>query len=298
MRSRIDQGAPEPNGHRAPSHELTFTPSDFERVRRMIHSRAGIALSEHKHELVYRRLAPRLRARGMRSFAGYLDLVETGAGAEEQEFLNALTTNLTSFFREAHHFALLREHLRAWTGRRRWRIWCAAAATGEEAYSLAITAAEACAPQLAACELLATDLDTEALRKASQGVYPRERLACFDGERLRRFFVKLSPDGARYAVRPQLRALVSFRRLNLLEALWAVKGPWDAIFCRNVLFYFGKHDQRRVVERFVPLLQPDGLLFVGHSEGLFHCADLVRPLGGSVYGLVGADASTRAGKKS
>jgi chemotaxis protein methyltransferase CheR len=108
----------------------------------------------------------------------------------------------------------------------------------------------------------------------------------------------VDPDGASYAVRTHLRSLVSFRRLNLLDAVWAVKGPWDAIFCRNVLIYFGKQDQRRVVERFVPALQPDGLLFVGHSEGLFHCADLVRPLGSSVYGRVGVDASTRAGARN
>jgi chemotaxis protein methyltransferase CheR len=250
----------------------------------MIRARAGIALSEHKRELVYRRLAPRLRARGLRCFARYLDLVENSAGAEEQEFVNALTTNLTAFFREVHHFDLLRAYLPRWRGtQRRLRIWCAAAATGEEAYSIAITACEAFASHLPPCELLATDLDTAALAKGEQGVYSRECLRGLDAGRLRRFFRPVGSDVTHYAVRPELRALVAFRRLNLLDAAWPLQGPFDAIFCRNVLIYFDKHDQRRIVERFVPLLRADGLLFVGHSEGLFQCADLVRPIGRSVY---------------
>jgi len=265
------------------THEFLFDQADFERVRRMIRARAGIALSEHKRELVYRRLAPRLRARGMRSFASYLDLVESAAGAEAQEFVNALTTNLTGFFREAHHFELLRDFLRGFGARRRCRIWCAASATGEEAYSIAMTAMEAFATHLPRCELLATDVDTEALQAAERAIYPRERLAGMDGERVRRFFRKAAADGSHYAVRPELRALVTFRRLNLFEPGWGLRAPWDAIFCRNVLIYFGRDDQRRVVQRLVPLLDPAGMLFVGHSEGLFHCADLVRPFGGSVY---------------
>jgi chemotaxis protein methyltransferase CheR len=262
--------------------EFAFTLADFDRVRRMIRARAGIALSDHKQELVYSRLAPRLRALGLASFASYLDRVEADANRESQRFTNALTTNLTAFFREARHFEVLRTHLRSGAAGRRPRIWCAAASTGEEAYSIAITLSQhfaSCSPQY---EVLATDLDTAALQYAEQGLYAPERVAGLDEHQVRRYFVR-TRDGARYAVRSEIRRLVTFRRLNLLGTPWPVGPGWDAIFCRNVLIYFDRHDQRRVIERLVPLLRPGGLLFVGHSEGLFQCADLVRPIDRSVY---------------
>jgi chemotaxis protein methyltransferase CheR len=264
--------------------EFAFTATDFERVRRLIYARAGIALGEHKPEMVYSRLARRLRTLKLACFRSYLDLVEADQGAEWDEFVNALTTNLTAFFREAHHFDTLRDHLRSWATGRRLRIWCAAASTGEEPYSLAMTLVEAFSSWTPPAEVLATDVDTAALRKAAAGAYARERVAKLGEERMRRYFVKhAGADANLLEVRPELRSLVSFQRVNLLSPGWPLSLPCDAIFCRNVLIYFDKATQRRVIERFLPMLRPQGLLFVGHSEGLFHCADLFRSLGRTVY---------------
>ena len=265
------------------AREFAFTAADFERVRKLIHGRAGIALGEHKHEMVYSRLARRLRALELDSFRSYLDLVEADRGAEFEQFTNALTTNLTAFFREVHHFDTLRERLRGWASGRRCRIWCAAASTGEEPYSLAMTLVEAFSSWTPPAEVLATDVDTAALGKAEAGVYPLERVGKLDAERIRRYFVKGSEDGAALKIRPELKSLVTFQRVNLLSPYWPLSLPCDAIFCRNVLIYFDKATQRRIMERFLPLLRPEGLLFVGHSEGLFHCADLFRSLGKTVY---------------
>jgi chemotaxis protein methyltransferase CheR len=268
---------------RSIAREFPYTSADFERVRSLIHERAGIALGEHKQEMVYSRLARRLRALRLDCFRSYLDRVEADCGLEWDEFINALTTNLTAFFREAHHFDTLRERLRGWASGRRCRVWCAASSTGEEPYSLAMTLVEAFSSWTPPAEVLATDIDSAALRRAERGVYAAERVKKLDAERMRRYFVKGSADGTQLQVRPELRNLVSFQRVNLLSPQWPISLPCDAIFCRNVLIYFDKPTQRRIIERFLPLLRPQGLLFVGHSEGLFHCADLFRPLGKTVY---------------
>ena len=277
--------------------EFLFTLADFERVRRLIHDRAGIALGEHKQEMVYSRLARRLRALRLDSFRSYLDRVEADDGGEWDEFVNALTTNLTAFFREAHHFDVLRERLRGWAAGRRCRVWCAAASTGEEPYSIAMTMVETFSSWTPPCEVLATDVDTAALAKAERGVYPLERVKKLGAERMRRYFVRAAPDGTQLKVRPELRALVSFQRVNLLSPHWPVVVPCDAIFCRNVLIYFDKATQRRIIERFVPLLRPQGLLFVGHSEGLFHCSDLFRSLGKTVYAPIATVAPRQGAGK-
>ncbi len=264
------------------AREFVFTPADFERVRALIHRKAGISLSDQKQEMVYSRLARRLRALRLSTFRSYLDLVEAGSAAERDEFVNALTTNLTSFFREAHHFDLLRERLRGWGAQRRCRIWCAASSTGEEPYSIAMTRVEAFTSWTPPGEVIATDVDTTVLSKAQRGEYPRERVMKLDAERVRRYF-QVGASAGEMRVRAELRALVSFRRLNLLDPQWPACPPYHAIFCRNVLIYFDKPTQRRIIERLAALLRPDGLLFVGHSEGLYHCADLVRPVGRTVY---------------
>lgn len=269
--------------------EFQFTNADFERVRKLIFVRAGISLGEHKQEMVYSRLARRLRALDLGSFQEYLNRLEHGRNeAEWDEFMNSLTTNLTAFYREAHHFEILARQLPAWASKRRVRIWCAASSTGEEPYSLAMTLVENFANWVPPAEIVATDLDTAVLGKADRGVYGLERLDKMSPDRVGRFFLKdAGGNEGQVRVRNELRALVKFERLNLLDPCWQVDGPFDAIFCRNVLIYFDKPTQRRIIERFRPLLQPDGLLFVGHSEGLYHCTDIFRSMGKTVYAPIG-----------
>lgn len=277
---------PEGAETRPGAREFDFTPLDFERVRQLIYQHAGIALAPSKKEMVYSRLARRLRATGMRTFRDYLAQLEQGDAVEWQAFVNALTTNLTSFFREAHHFPVLAQHVRQQKGQHSVTLWCAACSTGEEAYSMAMAAVDACRSFSPPVHILATDLDTHVLAQAREGVYPVERLEKIPQQMVRRFFLKGSGPQSGYArVREELRALITFRQLNLLENQWPVRGPFDAIFCRNVMIYFDKPTQYRVLSRFVPLLRPEGLLFAGHSESFHQAADLFCPRGKTVYEL-------------
>ncbi len=276
--------------------EFLFTDRDFRRVCALIHARAGIALAPSKRDMVYSRLARRLRALGLTSFEHYLDQLESGAfAAREQDewqcFTNALTTNLTAFFREAHHFDTLTTHLRAQRPNPKLRLWCSAASTGEEPWSMAIAACEAFDSLQPPVEILATDIDTNVLAVGERGVYPIERIEGLDAERKRKFFQRgAGPQAGLCRVVPALRTLVQFRPLNLLLADYGLRGPYDAIFCRNVMIYFDKPTQRRVLERLAPLLAPEGLLFAGHSESFLHAADLIRSCGRTIY--------QRAGKHS
>ena len=268
------------------TREFHFSRHDFDRIRKLIYQRAGISLSEAKQDMVYSRLARRLRARGLQRFSDYLALLNDGDKAEWEAFTNALTTNLTAFFREAHHFPMLAEHALCHLGRR-YDVWCCACSTGEEPYSIAITLAEAFARLNPPMSILASDLDTQVLSKAAEGIYPIERIERVDADRVRRFFQRgTGAQAGQVRVRPELRNSVSFRRINLLEQSWPVAGPFDAIFCRNVMIYFDKHTQASILRRFAPLLRPDGLLFVGHSESLFHVSDVFRLRGKTVYELV------------
>jgi chemotaxis protein methyltransferase CheR len=272
--------------------EFEFTGADFARVRRLIHARAGIALADSKQQMVYGRLGRRLRTLRLGSFREYLDHLEQRGDADEwQAFTNALTTNLTSFFREPHHFEILAPFLAERAGRGTQRIWCAAASTGEEPYSLAITACEALGRDDPALEIFCSDVDTNVLETAARGVYPLERVESLGAPRLRRFFLRGNGPNAGHAkVKPFLRELVTFQPLNLLDRDYGLRGSFDAIFCRNVMIYFDKPTQRAILERFKPLLAPDGLLFAGHSESFFHAADLYAPCGRTVYRRADAPA--------
>ncbi len=265
--------------------EFHFTQRDFNRVRSMIYDRAGISLSPAKQDLVYSRLARRLRATGERVFSAYLDALEQDRASPEWEaFVNALTTNLTSFFRESHHFDMLREHLQRQPRGEALRIWCSAASTGEEPYSIAIAAAEAFGTLRPPVAILATDIDTNVLAVGQRGVYPIDRIEKVSAERRRRFFRRGAGDNqGQCKVIDELRELVSFRQLNLLEPGWGLKGPFTAIFCRNVMIYFDKPTQHKILQRFAPLLTPDGLLFTGHSESLFNVASLYGSVGRTAY---------------
>jgi chemotaxis protein methyltransferase CheR len=263
--------------------------ADFERVRSMIHRHAGIALNPSKKTMVYSRLSRRLRVLGQADFAGYLDRLERSGSdqPEWQEFVNALTTNLTSFFREAHHFPVLAGHLRERAARAPLHVWCCAASTGEEPYTLAMTALDAFEGQSAApVSILATDIDTAVLERARQGVYPIDAVAKLDPSLLRRHFLRGS--GASQGlvrVRPELGAMITFRQLNLLEPRWPLETRFDAIFCRNVMIYFDKPTQLLVLQRLAQRLKPDGLLFAGHSENFTHARDLFELQGKTVYRL-------------
>ena len=264
--------------------EFVFTAADFERIRKLIYGRAGISLSPSKHEMVYSRLGRRLRALGLSDFGDYLDLLENGDATEWEAFTNSLTTNLTAFFREEHHFPLLAELLQRHRGSGQIALWCSAASTGEEPYSMAMTAVEAFGTLTPPVRILATDIDTSVLAKAQQGVYAMERLEKMPEERIRRFFLRGKGQHAGQArVRDELRAIINYRQLNLLDASWPIRGTFHAIFCRNVMIYFDKPTQYAILQKFVKLLRPDGLLFAGHSESFHHAADLFRPRGQTVY---------------
>jgi chemotaxis protein methyltransferase CheR len=271
--------------------EFDFTRKDFERVRGLIYQRAGISLADSKQEMVYSRLARRLRATGIEAFSTYLDELEAGHMAHEWEsFTNALTTNLTSFFREAHHFPLLAEHALAVRQRDSGplTIWCSASSTGEEPYSIAMTLCEAFNSLAPPVQIVATDIDTNVLATASEGVYGVERVEKLAPERLKRFFLRgKGNQSGMVRVRQELRQLVSFRQLNLLEEGWPLKGQFDAIFCRNVMIYFDKATQRKILSRFVPLMKPNALLFAGHSENFLYVSESLRLRGKTVYELDG-----------
>lgn len=262
--------------------DVQFTDADFTRIRDLIYRRAGIVLAEHKIEMVYGRLARRLRQLGLISFRTYVDRLEQNPGSGEWEvFTNALTTNLTSFFREAHHFPLLAEHVANSSGR--VRVWCAAASTGEEPYSLAMTLMETLGSR-AEFEVLATDIDTNALFKAEQGIYPMADVGKLSEQRTKRFFLRGAGAQSGFArIRPELAAKVTFAPLNLIADQWPVKGQFDAIFCRNVMIYFDKPTQVRILARFVPFLKPAGLLFAGHSESFSYISDRFKLRGQTVY---------------
>ncbi|MES2321739.1 MAG: CheR family methyltransferase [Pseudomonadota bacterium] len=265
--------------------EFNFTKGDFERVRVLIYQRAGISLADSKQEMVYSRLARRLRATGIVSFGRYLDDLEAGRLGEEWEsFTNALTTNLTSFFREAHHFPLLAEHLKK--AATPITIWCSASSTGEEPYSIAMTACEAFNSLTPPVQIIATDIDTNVLGTGANGVYGIERIDKMAPERARRFFLRGKGDQeGMVRVRPELRQLVTFKHLNLLADSWPLQGQFDVIFCRNVMIYFDKNTQRKILSRFVPLMKPDALLFAGHSENFLYVSDALKLRGKTVYEL-------------
>ncbi len=270
--------------------EYHFTKKDFERVQKLIYACAGISLGQSKQDMVYSRLARRLRALKITRFSDYLDRLESSADSDSDEwqsFINAMTTNLTSFFREPHHFTILREHL-ARIGSRHSsdpvRIWCSASSTGEEPYTLAMTIVEHFKTFNPPVTIVASDIDTQVLEFARRGVYPMERVEQLSRERLQKFFLRGTGRNEGFCrVVDGLRRLITFEPINLLDAHWPLQGPYDAIFCRNVMIYFDKSTQLSIIRKMVPLLAADGLFFAGHSESFFHAADLIRPVGRTVY---------------
>ena len=269
----------------ATQHEFSFGKGDFERVRSLIYARAGISLHEGKQAMVYSRLSRRLRETGHRSFGGYLQWLETagGLGGEQewQEFVNCLTTNLTAFFREDHHFHALAADLKA-RGLANPRIWCNAASTGEEPYSIAMTVAETLVAGHAA-RIVASDIDTKVLATAERGVYAANARG-LSPERLRRHCLRgTGANAGSMRIRPELARLIEFRAHNLMDTRWSLGEPFDFVFCRNVMIYFDAATQKRVLERIHAVMKPHGLLYVGHSENFSESRSLFRLRGKTIY---------------
>jgi len=269
-------------------HEFEFSDSEFKRLRELVHARTGIALSDAKRELVYGRLARRLRKLKLASFAEYCQLVEQPESDEIQELTNAITTNLTSFFREGYHFEQLAavalpqlESQR--TATRRLRLWSAGCSTGEEPYYLAVVMRE-CLAHLANWDikLLATDIDSKVLATAAEGVYPAERFKGVSAERVRHWFPQIAGRPGFCAASTELKSLITFKQLNLLDA-WPMRGPFDIIFCRNVVIYFDKATQRKLFDRMAEMQEPGGWLFIGHSENLHNVTQRYKLVGRTVY---------------
>lgn len=271
------------------NREFDFGADHFNALRQLVHTHTGISLSDAKEELVYSRLARRLRRLRMTNFDDYLRFLEEQPDDEMGNFVNAVTTNLTSFFREKHHFEhlsgkLLPSLLESRKKERRLRIWSAGCSTGQEPYSLSMILNESI-PDIKRWDIkiLATDIDTDVLNKAKEGVYEKSKSDGISSSRLQRWFLTDESNGTEIIkVRPELKNLITFKQLNLLSD-WPMKGPFDVLFCRNVVIYFDKDTQRILFERFANILSHDGNMYIGHSETLFKISDRFELLGKTIY---------------
>jgi chemotaxis protein methyltransferase CheR len=280
---------------------LNVGDEEFALFRALIHQQTGISLKEGKRNLLAARLHKRLKELGLGTLTDYYSYLKKkdAQGDELRRMVNCITTNKTSFFREEHHFHYLRDWLKekahqtaANRGQRRVRIWSAACSSGEEPYSLAITMLEALPPAAGwDLAILASDIDTDMLGRGESGVYESEGLEGIPDPLKRRYFLRGKGDlEGLVQVKPEVRRLVTFRRINLVDYPWPIHTSFDAIFCRNVIIYFDRETQRRLFERLLKHLAPDGRLFVGHSESLYWMTDLVTPLQHTVYRVRGPES--------
>ncbi len=271
------------NGPVAQGREFVWTNADFTRIKALIYKHAGINLHDGKHAMVYSRVSRRLRETGHGSFKTYLDQLEQQhTGPEWQEFVNALTTNLTSFFRENHHFVELDRLIRSRPGHE-WKIWCSAASTGEEPSSILMTFAEALGLE-GRFRLYASDIDTKVLATAARGVYKLENVKGLSSAQLHKFFLKGKGDNTGFVrVKPELQKHVDFFTLNLIQDNWALKEQFDIVFCRNVMIYFDNATQRQVLGRIHRVMKDKGTLFVGHAENFSDARALFALKGKTVY---------------
>lgn len=268
--------------------EFRLTDRDFNYLRNLVSRETGIVITDAKRQMVYSRLSRRLRALNLRDFKSYCRLLEEHDQGELKAFVNAVTTNLTSFFREAHHFDYLRnvvvpELVQKNAATRRIRIWSAGCSTGEEPYSIAMAVMEALPVASWDFRILASDIDTDVLAKAKRGIYPIERVESISQPRLKRWFTRgCGPNMGMAKVSSELRELITFRRINLMED-WSVHGPIDVIFCRNVVIYFDKKTQCGIFDKYADLMAKDACLFIGHSESLFKITDRFDLVGQTIY---------------
>lgn len=277
---------PDPVDQDVQEREYELTDSDFRHIVELIAQHAGISLSEAKRNLVYGRLVRRLKVLGLARFRDYIEVLRQPDNEEIEHFINSLTTNLTSFFREHHHFEFLGSELLpqliSSKAGEEIRAWSAGCSTGEEAYSMAITMA-GLLPADQPFRILATDLDSSVVAHAAAGIYPEERVAALDKHQMRRWFQRgVGTRAGMVRVRPELRNHVVFRKLNLMDP-WPMRRKFDFIFCRNVIIYFDKETQRKLFSRLVDVLEPQGHMFIGHSESLYKVSDAFCPLGHTIY---------------
>ncbi|MEQ8660016.1 MAG: protein-glutamate O-methyltransferase CheR [Gammaproteobacteria bacterium] len=270
------------------THEYEFHDGHFNLLRKLVAEHAGIALNDSKRELVYGRLARRIRALGLAGFDDYCRLLREDRDAEMIEFVNAITTNLTAFFRENHHFEFLAataipQFLAANATSRRLRIWSAGCSTGEEPYSIAMTLLET-VPHAAQWDIriLATDIDSNVVATAARGVYAEARMAGVSDERRRRWFSADAGQPGHVSVKDEVRELIRFAPLNLMRE-WPFKGPFDAVFCRNVVIYFDKPTQHTLFKRYEQMIARHGYLFIGHSESMFGAQTAFELIGRTTY---------------
>ena len=269
--------------------EFDFKDKDFNRIRQLVKSLTGINLSDAKKDMVYSRLARRIRDLGLRDFTSYCDLISQDESEETGNFINAITTNLTSFFREVHHFDYLAKTVIPYLveqrkDERRIRVWSAGCSTGEEPYSLAMTFAENMpVNEHWDVKILATDLDTNVIATAKAGLYAEERMTGVSNLRIKKWFQKGRGEHAgSVRVRPEIRDYITFKQLNLMGD-WPMRGQFDVIFCRNVVIYFDKPTQAILFDRYANQLKNDGYLFVGHSESLHKVTKRFDLIGHTTY---------------
>lgn len=262
--------------------ELILSDSEFERIAAKVYSMTGIVLQEHKRQMVFSRLSKRLRELRMSSFEKYLDFIDSPKGTAEVEmFTNSVTTNITGFFRENHHFehmAKSLQSLRSADPSRRVKIWSAGCSSGQEPYSIAMTALGQEPALQNSLRILATDLDTAVLDRARSGTYPDKLLKDMDSN-YRKFFKQ---NGCDFTMVKDVKNCISFKRLNLFES-WPFDWKFDFIFCRNVLIYFDIEHKNKVVSRLTQRLASGGFLYLGHSESLFETNESLKSCGQTIY---------------
>lgn len=273
----------------AESREFEFSDANFERIRQFVSEHTGIVLTDKKKDMVYGRLSKRVRKGSFGSFDAFCDALEAGDEAEQEFMINAITTNLTAFFRENHHFeylanTLIPELVEKKGHNKRLRIWSAGCSTGEEPYSIAMTLKESL-PDFDDWDvkILATDLDANVVAQGKSGIYRADRITGIPDIRIKRWFRRGRGDRSDMVkVSSELQQMISFKRLNLLHK-WPINGPFDLIFCRNVVIYFDKETQKGLFDRYADILVPDAHLFIGHSETLYKVTTRFDSLGKTIY---------------
>jgi chemotaxis protein methyltransferase CheR len=261
--------------------------STFGEFRDLVYEKSGISLGDQKEALVSARVGKRMRALNMHDYDAYLDFVmHDDSGQELVQLIDAISTNVTSFYREAQHFELLGELLKKWkdAGQRRFRIWCAASSSGEEPYTIAITVAEHLTNSGSDVKILATDISTRVLAKCQEGIYDANKVSSVPAQLRERYFDRFQENGqTMYRAKDQLRKLLTFRRLNLATPPFPMRGPLDVVFCRNVMIYFDNHVRSRLLAEVHRMLKPAGYLMVGHAESLTGLVSEFKTVRPSVY---------------